>query len=289
MSGGEGAGAPQVGGPGGGAEFQYVTGQGRPTFAALLDGYRAACSQAESLEGWSWDVPYGPRPRQVMDVRPASAPRRGSVIYLHAGYWQSRDKSMFRFLAPPLNEAGFDVVLANYPLCPDMALSGVVDAVCELPEALASVLPSARDGLPVLAVGHSAGAHLAAEMVLRERTAATGMPTISGVLGISGVYDLDPLLKTSLNAKLRLDGASAERLSVVRHLSGSLPPGAFVAGGQETFAFLQQTENMAKAWGRHGACRHATAAGDDHFSILRSLIEPGGLLLSLLLELARPS
>ena len=42
-----------------------------------------------------------------MDVRPACGVRQAAIIYLQGGYWQSRDKSMFRFIAP----------LDNYPLC----------------------------------------------------------------------------------------------------------------------------------------------------------------------------
>ena len=268
-------------------EFQYVAGQGRATYLALFEEYRAACSHAESLDGWTWDVPYGPHARETMDLRPASADRRGTLIYLHAGYWQSRDKSQFRFIAPALNEAGFDVALANYPLCPEVSIGEIVDSVSRLPAAVRAALPPEAASAPLIVAGHSAGAHLAVEMVVQPLRTGGGSAGVDGILGISGVYDLVPLIVTTLNAKLRLDEPAAVRFSPRLHLRGPLPPAAFVVGGQETCAFLQQTRDMAHAWRTFAACQLAAVAGEDHFTVLQSLCAPDGLLRSLLLELAR--
>lgn len=267
-------------------EFQYVTGQGRATFPALFEEYRAACSRADALDGWTWDVSYGPHVRETRDILPARGARRGILIYLHAGYWQSRDKSQFHFIAPSLNEAGFDVALADYPLCPEVTIAGIVESVCRLPAAVRAALPPETAVAPLIMAGHSAGAHLAVEIVRQPLLTGRGSAGVDGILGISGVYDLVPLIGTTLNAKLRLDEPTAVRFSPVLDLVGPLPPAVFVAGGQETDAFLQQTERMADAWGAFGAPRHAIAAGEDHFTVLRSLCDPGGVLRSLLLELS---
>lgn len=267
-------------------EYQYVSGQARPGFAALFDAFRSECALAEALDGWRKDVPYGARPRMTMDVRRASGPRRAAVIYLHAGYWQSRDKSTFRFIAPPLNDAGFDVALANYPLCPDVPFAQIVDAARAIPAAVRAVLGISRGSTPLIVIGHSAGAQLAVEMALHDRAAAAHGPSVSGVLGISGVYDLAPLVRTSLNAKLRLDDDSAQRYSPVHRLVGPLPPATFVVGAGETMAFQRQTEAMAIAWRRLAACRSAALVGEDHFSVLQSLLDPASVLRALLLELA---
>ena len=69
-------------------------------------------------------------------VTPAAA--QGVMLYLHAGYWQSRDKSLFRFLAPAFQARGFHVALANYPLCPDVTLDELVKAVAPSVAAVAA-------------------------------------------------------------------------------------------------------------------------------------------------------
>ncbi|WP_423460136.1 alpha/beta hydrolase [Ottowia sp. VDI28] len=264
-------------------EYQYVTGQGRATFPALFEEYRAAGAAAEALGGWLWDLRYGEHPRETFDFRPAaaSAGKVGTLIYLHAGYWQSRDKSQFRFIAPGLNEAGFDVALANYPLCPEVSVSDIVNSVCKLPRAVRAVSPPAAKAQPLIMAGHSAGAHLAVEIALKPEAAGA----IDGVLGISGVYDLTDLVGTTLNENLRLDAGTARMSSPLHRLRGEVPPGAFVVGEGETEAFRLQTQAMANGWRALGACRHAVSPQDDHFTVLKSFCAADGLLRSILTDL----
>ena len=110
-------------------QFQYVEGQGRPGFPALLAQFQADSDAAAAQAGAELDLPYGAHPRQRFDFFPAQGEAQGVMLYLHAGYWQSRDKSLFRFLAPAFQAWGFHVALANYPLCPDVTLDELVAAV----------------------------------------------------------------------------------------------------------------------------------------------------------------
>jgi len=50
--------------------------------------------------------------------------------------------------------------------------------------------------------GHSAGAHLAASMIHPEVNENIG---VKGFILISGVFDLNPLLETSINKPLKLN------------------------------------------------------------------------------------
>lgn len=50
--------------------------------------------------------------------------------------------------------------------------------------------------------GHSAGAHLAASMIHSEVYENVG---INGFILISGIFDLNPLLKTTINNALKLN------------------------------------------------------------------------------------
>jgi arylformamidase len=93
------------------------------------------------------------------------------------------------------------------------------------------------------------------------------------------VFDLEPLLATPINDRLRLDPPTARALSPLHRVRGPLPPALFAVGGAETPAFLGQNEAMHRAWlaaGQPGAS--LVIEGADHFTLLRELQRPGALL-----------
>ncbi len=273
------------------AEFQYVTGQGRERFPALLAGFATRSEAARAQAGWRLDLPYGPHHRQVLDLKPAGPAARGTVLYFHAGYWQSRDKSQFHFLAPAFNAMGWSLALANYPLCPEVGVPQIVESAALALARVAAMHDKGELGGPLVLCGHSAGAHLAVELALREPAAGAGRPRrILGVIGISGVYDLRPLCDTSLNERLRLDAQAAAACSPVLRAMPGAAPALFVAGGGETLAFQDQNADMARQWeclGNHARC--VTVAGADHFSILDEVTAPGGLLQTTLQAWSGPA
>ena len=71
------------------AQFQYVTGQGRPGFATLLPDFEARSAAVASAG--VLDIRYGEAARETFDFFPATGTARGLLVYFHAGYWQSRD------------------------------------------------------------------------------------------------------------------------------------------------------------------------------------------------------
>lgn len=257
-------------------QFQYVEGQGRPGFPALLAQYQADSDAAARQAGATLDLPYGEHPRQRFDFFAAQGPAQGVMLYLHAGYWQSRDKSLFRFLAPAFQALGFHVALANYPLCPEVSLDELARAVAPSVAAVAAHARQ-RDGtpLPLVVAGHSAGAHLASLLGLAQGALPRHDPArVDGVWAISGIYELAPLIDTTLNQKLRLDAEAARRLSPLR-LTGAAPvPAVWLVGGAETPAFLAQNAAMHQRWqgdaSAPGAWSECIEMPDaDHFTVLQ--------------------
>ena len=220
-------------------QFQYVEGQGRPGFPALLAHYQRLSDEAAALPGVTLDLPYGEHPRQRFDFFPAQAEACGVMLYLHAGYWQSRDKSLFRFLAPAFAARGWHVALANYPLCPEVTLDELVRAVTPCVIAVAQhVRGLGHPGLPLVLAGHSAGAHLASWLGLAHGGLPAADPArVAGVWAISGIYDLRPLVDTTLNQRLLLDLAEAQRLSPLLQAGAAQVPAVWLVGGAETPAF----------------------------------------------------
>ena len=68
--------------------------------------------------------------------------------------------------------------------------------------------------------GHSAGGHLTAMMLAAVWSAySKDLPDdlVKGGLAVSGIYDLEPLLKVSFNSDMRLDAPAVRKLSPVNY------------------------------------------------------------------------
>jgi arylformamidase len=267
--------------------FQYLTGQRNSRQPALLADFDRESEEAARTSQPILDASYGPHPRQRFDFFEAASSST-AIAYFHAGYWQSRDKAQFRFLAPTLLDAGFDVALVNYPLCPDVELEALTEAARAFVPAFKSFLAHRGRGPSRLIVaGHSAGAHLAVELALTDwRERGLSPDAIAAIVALSGVYDLTPLIDTPLNDNLRLTLSAARAASPLFRARGDLPPALFAVGAAETPAFRAQNEAMRAAWAAHGNTAEALIVeGADHFSLLRGLTTPGAPLLATVVAL----
>jgi arylformamidase len=134
-------------------------------------------------------------------------------------------------------------------------------------------------------LGHSAGGHMAACMLSEARASAA--------VAISGVFDLRPLIPTSLNAALGLDENEAAALSPVFWPipNGSTPGGTVldcVVGADESPEFLRQSKMMADHWANNGVqTRYEALPGLDHFTVLDPLVDADSALVKRVVELAK--
>lgn len=270
------------------SESEYVTGQYRSTFPALLADYEARGARAVRSGRCELDLPYGSRPRETFDLFVARGAARGVLVYFHAGYWQSRDKSGFRFLAPAFTRRGLHVALVNHPLCPTVNLAALLDSARRsIPAIRAHVAARADDAaqasagpartlrsMPLIVSGHSAGAHIAVELALTRPTL-----DVAAVIALSGIYDLVPLVDTTLNRNLRLDAERARAHSPLFRVAPGAAPALFAVGADETAAFVEQSRRLHEAWlasGNRGTLE--VVRGADHFSLLDELVTEGSIL-----------
>ena len=104
-----------------------------------------------------------------------------------------------------------------------------VDTIIQQMRAAAREL--ARLGRPLVISGHSAGGHLAACMLATDwRALDASLPKdlVIAAYAISGLFDLVPLVGTSINKALRLDEATARAASPLvlearRRMAASMP------------------------------------------------------------------
>jgi arylformamidase len=104
---------------------------------------------------------------------------------------------------------------------------------------------------------------------------------------ISGVFDLTPLVKTSMNQDFRLDDDEARRISPI---SWPVPPGRTLdaaVGNLESNAFKGQSRSMADAWRQAKAeTRYAELPGN-HFTVIDALADPLNPMVARIAELAK--
>lgn len=225
------------------------------------------------------EIAYGPGEREVMDLFSAgdAAP---VAVFLHGGYWQALDRSWFSGLAPALLAHGIGLAVPSYDLAPSVRLGRILSQVRDACDAV-----RARTGTRPVVFGHSAGGHMAACMLSEARASAA--------VAISGVFDLAPLIPTSLNIALRLDEAEAAALSPVHWPvpDGSTPGGTVLdclVGADESPEFLRQSRMMADLWGARGVqTRYEALPGLNHFTVLDPLFDKDSALVRRIVELAK--
>jgi arylformamidase len=226
------------------------------------------------------DVPYGPGPRQRLDIFSCGRRAAPTLVYIHGGYWQMNDKEPYAFVGEGLLPAGFHLVLVEYTLAPAARLDEIV---AEVRAAVAWNIEHAAeiggDPARVFVAGHSAGGHLTA-MAMHDRRVAGGV-------AVSGLFDLEPIRLNYLNDKLGLDRDEAARNSPLLHLPEQAAPLMVTVGLGELPELVRQSREYAEAWLARGLPgRYLPLPGHDHYSILEELARPGGAILAALRELA---
>jgi arylformamidase len=228
---------------------------------------------------------YGESPRQTMDL---FLPRRGVTaplaLFIHGGYWRSLDPAMFSQMARGINAHGVAVAVAGYDLCPQVTIKEIIDEIRH-----ACLFLWLRTSERMIAYGHSAGGHLAACMLATDwHSLYPKAPADLVYAGYSaaGLFDLTPLVHTSMAQDLRLDAANAREVSP---LFWRPPKGRSfdaVAGKAETSEFRRQSRVLAEEWAKGGALtRHQELAGN-HFTVLDPLSDPESSMTARVAELA---
>jgi len=230
------------------------------------------------------DRDYGPAAGEKLDIFPARKGDGSVLMFIHGGYWRSLDKRDFAYLAPAWVDAGVSLAVVNYDLCPHVTIEEIVRQMLRASAWLyrhAEQYGMDEDRLFVS--GHSAGAHLAAMMMAAlwpVYDAQLPKDLFKGGLAVSGIYDLRPLAQVNfLNADLRLDEASALKVSPAFLPPATRAPLYTCVGGAESSEFKRQNSLLAQRW-RSGVAGDIAMPGHNHFSVIDELANPASALFA---------
>ena len=241
--------------------------------------------RALALARWPDDMNlrYGTTERQFIDLfRAESAGNAPLAMFIHGGFWRSLDPTHFSQVARGLNGRGIDVALAGYDLCPQVSIGAIVGQMRQ-----ACLYLWGRFGRRILVFGHSAGGHLAAALFATDWE-HLGAPTdlVPVATGISGVYELAPLMHTPMNDDFRLDLEEANRLSPLYWHPPAGRPFDVIVGDAESSEFLRQSRTLADVWGKAGVVTRYEAPSANHFTVIEPLAEPASPMVERLAALA---
>jgi arylformamidase len=263
-------------------EVEYNNRARVPENPALMAGW-ARDAAAYRERHTSRPIAYGPGARNTIDVFPGD--NQGPiVVFVHGGYWQALDGSCFSHCARGLNAHGIDVAIPSYDLCPQVSVKDIIAQM------RAAARELARFGRPLVLSGHSAGGHLAACLLATAWPAYdTSLPNdlVVAAYAISGLFDLVPLVDTSINKALQLDATAARAASP---LFWTPPAGKAldaVVGGNESAEYFRQSRSMVEHWGSAGVTtRFGVVSDANHFTAIAPLADPTSPMVQRLKELA---
>lgn len=200
------------------------------------------------------DRPYGPDPRQKLDVySPKDAARHPIVVFFYGGSWTAGKKSNYRFMGTALAARGFVAVVPDYRLYPAVRFPQFMeDGANAVAWAQAHASELGGDPDRIVLMGHSAGAHMAALLALNETyLAGAGVRpgSIVGLVGMSGPYALVPN-SDALRATFAAPYTPAD-WQPVRFASSRAPPTLLLHGLKDKVVSVSHTEKLRAALVSH--------------------------------------
>lgn len=250
-----------------------------PEGIKILQGYVDRSAELRRHQPDLLDLPYGPRPRNRIDLFRCGHRQAPLMAFVHGGYWQRNAKEMFSCLAEGPMAHGFDVAMIGYTLAPDASLTELNGEIRNAIRFLRENGPSHEVATGRLVIsGWSAGAHLASLHM--------NMPEVDALFCLSGLFDVEPIQRGRLNALLNLTDEEVQTLSPIRNIPDQAKPAVLAYGADELPELQRHSRAYAEALKAKGYDVHLLPLdGENHYSILDQLTQADSVLTRALLRL----
>lgn len=221
-------------------------------------------------------LPYGDHPAQVAELTRPVGPSRGVVVVVHGGFWRARyDWSLGRPLATDLAGRGWTTLTLEYRRVGDGG--GVPQTLDDVASGIDLLAGVGTDTRTVVALGHSAGGHLAAWAATRTRHPRwAGGVEVTHVVAQAGVLDLvraahDRLGDGAVQAFLGGEPEEVPQACALADPAVQVPPGRPVwcvhARDDEEVPFAQSADYVATVVAAGGRAELVEVTGG-HFDVI---------------------
>lgn len=271
-------------------DAQYNTRLQVPGYADYLDRWELLSRETEQNLPVKKDIPYGYLQRERLDIYPSLQPHSKTLIFIHGGYWQMLDKSMFQFIANGFHSYGITTVLITYPLAPEVSIDQIVlSCRSAIHWVYHNIFAFNGDPHQMYVAGHSAGGHLAAMLMATDwRLFEQGLPSnlLRGICAVSGLFNLVPIHLSYINKIVKMDMETAKSNSPVRLQPLNSCPFILAVGEAESAEFNDQSKELYTCWKNQGLNHQLLQLpGQNHYSIAEAIVDPRSSLHQGLLQL----
>jgi len=257
-------------------EYQYNPRESVPEYPELAK-VRAAQAKKVRDTAKSWlNVSYGESARQTLDIYAADRPGGPVLVYIHGGYWRSGSKEDNCNFVPTFTKRGATVVLVEYDLCPQVTVTDIVRQTrASIAWVAKNLMRYSGDPSRMFVSGHSAGGHLTA-MALAHDWSKEGLSQdcIKGAVATSGVFDLDMVMKISVQEQVRMTPETAKLNSPFLNPAKVKCPLVVAVGSVEPQGWQQMSEdyfNYVKQQGMNA--EYLVVPGANHYTMSEKLLD----------------
>ena len=155
------------------------------------------------------------------------------MVFIHGGYWQELSKNESQFSAVDFIQNDIAFAAIDYTLCPHADINQIISECRQAINWLQNNYKQFNyDPKKIYISGSSAGAHLTAMCALNINNDKDAISEkIAGIVLVSGIYDLEPIVSTTINDLVGMDKNSAiEASPLFKDLSNI--PNTIVAWGE---------------------------------------------------------
>ncbi len=215
------------------------------------------------------DIPYDDHLLQKFDYCKGSS-EQPAIVLLHGGYWRSLDKAIMDWHVKQLFENGLTVYNVNYPLCPEVSLTKLVDYVHASLDKILKFNVVEKDNPKIILMGHSAGAHL----VMHLAQSPIWKKNLIGVVALLGIFECQVVCEISVNEDVCLSQKEAANLSISDNLSNNNLPYYLAVGAEEPSGWIDQSVELYGALNRCGKDVKLRVVNEaNHFSLVDKIVD----------------
>lgn len=228
------------------------------------------------------DVAYGTSDRQKLDIYLASSRVQdkppSTIIFFYGGSWESGNKNDYKFVAEAFTAQGFDVVIPDYRVFPQVQFPAFVeDGARVVAWAKQHMSEYGASDERLFVAGHSAGAHIAALLTLDAsylKQVNLSPSVFRGMIGLAGPYDFLPLKSETLKT---IFGPEEQRWrsQPVHYADAGKPPMLLLVGEDDLTVLPKNSHNLAAKIREKGGNVQLEAFDDyGHVAMVAKLAKP---------------
>jgi arylformamidase len=268
-------------------EYQYNPRESVPEYPELAK-VRAAQAKKVRETAKSWlNISYGSSPRETLDIYAADKPGGPVLVYIHGGYWRSGSKEDNCNFVPTFTKRGATVVLVEYDLCPQVTVTDIVRQTrASIAWVCKNILRYSSDPSSIYVSGHSAGGYLTA-MALAHDWTKEGLPQdcIKGAVATSGVFDLDMVMKISVQEQVRMMPEVAKLNSPFENPPLVKCPLVVAVGSAEPKGWQQMSEDYFTYCKQRGMnADYLVVPGANHYTMSEKLLDESNPLTQAMIK-----